>query len=48
MIDLGANFFPAALNDNDVIIGGDQVCSSGTVQNLNNLIPAGSPTRSSP
>jgi probable HAF family extracellular repeat protein len=43
MTDLGLNFFPAAINDNDVIIGGDQIYSGGTVQNLNNLIPAGSP-----
>jgi probable HAF family extracellular repeat protein len=43
MTDLGLNFFPAAINDNDVIIGGDQIYSGGTLQNLNNLIPAGSP-----
>jgi probable HAF family extracellular repeat protein len=41
MTDLG-NFFPAAINDNDVIVGGNQVYSGGTLQNLNNLIPAGS------
>lgn len=41
--DLGLNFFPSALNDNDVIVGGKQIYSSGALQNLNNLIPAGSP-----
>jgi probable HAF family extracellular repeat protein len=39
--DLGA-FLPQAINDNGVIIGGDQIYSGGTVQNLNNLIPANS------
>ena len=43
MTDLGLNFFPAAINDNDVIVGGPMIYSGGTVQNLNNLIPAGSP-----
>jgi probable HAF family extracellular repeat protein len=43
MTDLGLNFFPAAINDNDVIVGGNQIYSGGTLQNLNNLIPAGSP-----
>jgi len=42
MTDLGLNFFPAAINDNGVIIGGDQIYSGGTLQNLNNLIPANS------
>jgi probable HAF family extracellular repeat protein len=42
MTDLGLNFFPAAINDNGVIIGGDEIYSGGTLQNLNNLIPAGS------
>jgi probable HAF family extracellular repeat protein len=43
MTDLGLNFFPAAINDNGVIVGGDEIYSGGTLQNLNNLIPAGSP-----
>jgi probable HAF family extracellular repeat protein len=43
MIDLGTNFSPAAINDSDVIVGGQLVFSGGTLQNLNNLIPAGSP-----
>jgi len=43
MTDLGPNFFPTAINDNGVIIGGDQIYSGGTLQNLNNLVPAGSP-----
>jgi probable HAF family extracellular repeat protein len=43
MTDLGNNFFPAAINDNGVIVGGNQIYSGGTLQNLNNLIPAGSP-----
>ena len=30
--DLGLNFFPSAINDNGVIIGGDQVYSGGTLQ----------------
>jgi probable HAF family extracellular repeat protein len=41
--DLGLNFFPAAIYDNGVIVGGDEIYSGGTLQNLNNLIPAGSP-----
>ncbi len=43
MTDLGLNFFSAAVNDNGVVVGGDLIYSGGTVQNLNNLIPAGSP-----
>jgi probable HAF family extracellular repeat protein len=43
MTDLGNNFFPAAVNDNGVIVGGPMIYSGGTLQNLNNLIPAGSP-----
>jgi probable HAF family extracellular repeat protein len=40
--DLGS-FTPFGLNDNGVMIdGGDQIDSGGTVQNLNNLIPANS------
>jgi len=42
MTDLGLNFFPSAINDNGVIIGGDQIYSGGTLRNLNNLIPANS------
>jgi hypothetical protein len=41
--DLGLNFFPAAFNDHGVIVGGDQIYNGGTLQNRNNLIPAGSP-----
>jgi probable HAF family extracellular repeat protein len=41
--DLGNNFSPAAINDSDVIVGGQLVYSGGTFQNLNNLIPAASP-----
>jgi probable HAF family extracellular repeat protein len=37
--DLGS-FRPQALNDNGVMVGGDLIDSGGTVQNLNNLIPA--------
>lgn len=33
----------AAINDNGVIVGGDQIYHGGTLQNHNNLIPAGSP-----
>jgi probable HAF family extracellular repeat protein len=40
--DLGPAFAPAAINDNGVIVGGQFIDSGGTLQNLNNLIPAGS------
>jgi probable HAF family extracellular repeat protein len=43
MTDLGLNFYAAAINDSGVIVGGNDIYSGGTVQNLNNLIPAGSP-----
>ena len=42
MTDLGPSFSPAAINDSGVIVGGQSVYSNGTLQNLNNLIPAGS------
>ena len=42
--DLGANFIPFALNDNGVMVAGNGplIDSGGTVQNLNDLIPANS------
>ena len=40
--DLGS-FTPAAINDHGVMVGGPYIDSGGTVQNLNTLIPAGSP-----
>jgi probable HAF family extracellular repeat protein len=43
LTDLGQFFVPAAINDNGVIVGGDDIYSGGTLQDLNNLIPAGSP-----
>ena len=43
MTNLGS-FNPAAINDNGVMVGGQYIDSGGTVQNLNTLIPAGSPT----
>jgi len=43
LTDLGS-FTPAAINDNGVMVGGPYIDSGGTVQNLNTLIPAGSPT----
>jgi probable HAF family extracellular repeat protein len=43
MTDLGNSFTPAAINDSGVIVGGQLVYTGGTLQNLNNLIPAGSP-----
>jgi len=43
MTDLGNNFFAAAVNDNGVIVGGNEIYSNGTLQDFNNLIPAGSP-----
>jgi probable HAF family extracellular repeat protein len=42
MTDLGSTFSPAAVNASGVIVGGQFVYSGGTLQNLNNLIPAGS------
>jgi hypothetical protein len=42
MTDLGLNFCGAAINDNGVIVGGNESYSGGTLQNLNNLIPPGS------
>jgi probable HAF family extracellular repeat protein len=41
--DLGNSFAPAAINDSGVIVGGELVYSNGSLQDLNNLIPAGSP-----
>ena len=41
--DLGNNFFAAAINDSAAIVAGDEIYSGGAVQNLNNLVPAGSP-----
>jgi hypothetical protein len=41
MTDLGS-FTPAALNDNGVMVGGEDVYSGGTAQNLNNLPQPGS------
>src|SRR5215467_4205655 len=41
MTDLGSNFSPAAVDDSGAIVGGQFVYSNGTLQNLNNLIPAG-------
>ena len=41
MTDLGSNFSPTAVNGSGVIVGG-QFVYNGTLQNLNNLIPAGS------
>jgi probable HAF family extracellular repeat protein len=38
------SFTPAAINDNGVMVGGPYIDSGGTVQNLNTLVPAGSPT----
>jgi probable HAF family extracellular repeat protein len=43
--DLGPTFSPAAINDKGVIVGGQFIESNGTLQNLNTLIPAGSPYR---
>ena len=37
------SFLAAAINDNGVMVGGPQIDSGGTVQNLNTLIPAGTP-----
>jgi probable HAF family extracellular repeat protein len=40
--NLGPNFYPAAVNDNGVVVGGPMISRGGTLQNLNNLIPPGS------
>jgi probable HAF family extracellular repeat protein len=37
------SFLPASINDNGVMVGGPSIDSGGSVQNLNTLIPAGSP-----
>jgi probable HAF family extracellular repeat protein len=43
MTDLGNNFFAAAINDNGVIVGGSEIYGGLTLEDLNTLIPAGSP-----
>jgi hypothetical protein len=43
MTELGPNFFPAAINDNDVMVGGNEIYRNGTLHDLHILIPAGSP-----
>jgi probable HAF family extracellular repeat protein len=43
MTDLGNNFFPAAINDDGVVVGGNLIYSAGTLHDLDTLIPAGSP-----
>jgi probable HAF family extracellular repeat protein len=43
MTDLGLNFYAAAINDNDVIVGGNEIYSNGTIHDLNALITPGSP-----
>src|SRR5713101_4952111 len=35
-----STFFPTAINDNAVMVGGHLIDSGGTVQDLNSLIPA--------
>jgi uncharacterized membrane protein len=35
--------FPEAINDNGVIVGHGSVYSGGTLQDLNTLVPAGTP-----
>lgn len=35
------NFWPNAINDNGVMVGGHLIDSGGTVQDLNTLVPAG-------
>ena len=43
MTDLGLDFYAAAINDNGVIVGSNQIYSNGTRQDLDTLLPAGSP-----
>jgi len=48
MVDLGSTFSPASINDSGQIAGtcgltGPCVSSNGTLQDLNDLIPGGSP-----
>ena len=38
------SFLAAAINDSGVMVGGPSIDTGGTVQNLNSLLPAGSPT----
>jgi probable HAF family extracellular repeat protein len=38
-----ACFFPAAINDSGVIVGGNEIYSNGTLHDLNTLIPTGYP-----
>jgi probable HAF family extracellular repeat protein len=46
MTDLGPNIHPTAINDSGVIVGqgpgGAEIDSGGTIQSLDNLLPAGS------
>ena len=42
LTNLGS-FLAASINDNGVMVGGPSIDTSGTVQKLNTLIPAGSP-----
>jgi hypothetical protein len=35
-----SGFFPNAINDNSVMVGGSSIDTGGTVQDLNSLIPA--------
>jgi hypothetical protein len=37
------SFLAASINDNGIMVGGPSIDTSGTVQDLNTLIPAGSP-----
>jgi hypothetical protein len=37
-----SGFSPTAINDNGMMVGGSSIDSAGTVQDLNNLIPANS------
>ena len=45
LTDLGS-FLAESINDNGVMVGGPSIDNGGTVQNLNNLIPSGTPYRS--
>ena len=42
LTDLGS-FLAESINDNGVMVGGPSIDNGGTVQNLNNLIPPGTP-----
>src|SRR5260370_33418534 len=43
MTDLGLNFFPAAVNDNGVVVGGGLISNGGTREDPHQPVPAPAP-----